>query len=200
VHIDVRQCTLAEALTEARNAGTSDLKVSGRDDFDSSVDNREQTMTVISVRDNGRGIPTAEMEHLFTEFVQLSVSQEMDRERAASEASAHSVGQTSGTGLGLSLVLKFVAKMSGHIWVTNNNDGGAAFSFCFAEGTRSPSGEDSNQAPEAVQVLPEQIELNVDWLHVLIVDDSSKLYCTFRFVTDWSGALICLTIGTVFLQ
>lgn len=98
VHVNVRQSTLRDVLAEAQNAGTSDLKVFGQD---MAGQNSHQIMTVISVRDEGRGIPAGEMGNLFTEFVQLKVSQEMDRSNERTGTGVNRVGQTSGTGLGL---------------------------------------------------------------------------------------------------
>jgi len=188
VHVGVRQCTLGDVLVEAQDAGASDLKVFG---VDTAEQNTDQIMTVISVRDQGRGIPADEMGNLFTEFVQLKVSQEMDRTSERTGSGVNHIGQTSGTGLGLSLVLKFVTKMNGHIWAANSERGGAVFSFCFPAAntglaeTRSPH--------SSMGELAQSVEVNTTALNVMLVDDSSK--CSLKSCFVPLKADHTLTIG-----
>ena len=67
----------------------------------------------VTVRDQGVGIPAAELDAVFEKFVQSSVTR---------------VG-TGGTGLGLSICREIVRAHGGCIWVQNNSNGGASFRF-----------------------------------------------------------------------
>ena len=170
MHVSVRQCSLSDAANDAQNAGASDLKCLDADLVDWSKYS-DQVVTVISVQDHGQGIAGGDWGSLFGEYVQLKLSQEMDRKYANSGAKM--VAQTSGSGLGLSLVLKFVTKMNGHIWATNSNTGGAIFSFCFPEGEEANINlpeEGCHQSPRRELALAEK---DIDWLQVMVVDDSS---------------------------
>ena len=171
IHVKVHQCPLEEALMDARCAGSSDLKIMGNESVDLPVENADKIVTVVSVRDHGRGIPPAEMASLFCEFVQLKVSEEMDRSKASHGSGMHHVGQTSGTGLGLSLVLKFVTKMNGHIWAANHNEGGAIFSFCFEAADDCSIRAPSRPASSGNLI---QHAINTGSIKVMVVDDSSK--------------------------
>jgi signal transduction histidine kinase len=68
----------------------------------------ENDHVIFRIRDNGRGIPDEEIEHLFNLF--------------------HSSKGGRGTGLGLYITEKAVVKHGGHIDVTSNPGGGTAFS------------------------------------------------------------------------
>jgi signal transduction histidine kinase len=68
---------------------------------------------VVSVRDQGPGIPEDELETVFDKFVQSS--------RTKTGAG--------GTGLGLSICHEIITAHQGRIWAANNPDGGAVFSF-----------------------------------------------------------------------
>jgi signal transduction histidine kinase len=70
-------------------------------------------LVVVSVRDQGPGIPEDELEAVFNKFVQSS--------RTKTGAG--------GTGLGLSICHEIITAHQGRIWATNNPDGGAVFSF-----------------------------------------------------------------------
>jgi len=67
---------------------------------------------VLTVKDDGIGIPKSEIEHLFTKFYR------------ASNAQSH---QTEGTGLGLYIVKQSVEQLGGTITVESNIDAGATF-------------------------------------------------------------------------
>jgi signal transduction histidine kinase len=69
---------------------------------------------MILVRDNGIGIPEAEMSHIFGEFYRASNAKALERD---------------GTGLGLSFAKQVVERHGGRISVQNNPDGGCTFSF-----------------------------------------------------------------------
>ena len=68
---------------------------------------------VISVRDQGAGIPENELENIFDKFVQSSKN----------KTSAN------GTGLGLPICREIIAAHKGRIWAENNPDIGANLSF-----------------------------------------------------------------------
>lgn len=64
---------------------------------------------IITISDNGKGIPEEEMNRIFDKFHRLPNS------------------STGGSGLGLSIVKGFVEAQNGEITVTNNAEGGATF-------------------------------------------------------------------------
>lgn len=169
VVISVRQCSTKQMVTEALNAGTSDLKFLDPKALD-VLKKQRQTMTAISVRDHGRGIPEGELASLFGEFVQLEISKEKDRKYDG--GGGKFVGQSSGSGLGLNLALKFVSRMNGHIWVKNCDSGGAVFSFCFPRGEEAFCEEESSHASSRHLHLLELSKDDADTFHVLVVDDS----------------------------
>jgi signal transduction histidine kinase len=68
---------------------------------------------IVSVRDQGPGIPENELETVFDKFVQSS--------RTKTGAG--------GTGLGLSICREIIMAHQGRIWAINNADGGAEFAF-----------------------------------------------------------------------
>jgi len=176
----VRQCLLEEAIAEAMEAGASDLSWKKKEE----QKRREKIMvTVISVQDQGRGIPESEFGSLFGEFVQLGVSDDIDRKYASKGANV--AGQTSGSGLGLHLVLKFVTRMHGHIWAKNSEAGGAVFSFCFPAGDTSLVKVDSDLGSR--QALKEISKEEADTFQVLLVDDSGKFFSNL-LIFCWSEA------------
>ncbi|CAB9506203.1 sensor kinase/phosphatase LuxQ [Seminavis robusta] len=130
VEIYVRQLSAQTAMAEALGSGASDLKMCPREEIEPSLA-QGGDVAVVTVRDQGRGIPEEEMGKLFGEFNQLSISKDKDSNRNNRKRKAHAIGQSSGSGLGLCLVLKFVTLMKGHIWVTNGESCGAEFHFCF---------------------------------------------------------------------
>lgn len=176
VSISVRQCRHDEAIAEALEAGASDLNFVDSKTIRAMRGDKKK-VTVISVRDHGRGIPMKEMGSLFGEFVQLEVSKEVDCKYASK--GAHIVGQTSGSGLGLHLVLKFVTMMGGNIWAQNCDSGGAIFSFCFLQGGASAVGDESTL--NSIQPIEAELEEeDCDMFNVLVVDDSSKFSSLLR--------------------
>jgi signal transduction histidine kinase len=68
---------------------------------------------VVSIRDQGTGIPENELENIFDKFVQSSKNKTND----------------GGTGLGLSICREIMAAHKGRIWAENNPDSGAKLSF-----------------------------------------------------------------------
>jgi signal transduction histidine kinase len=69
---------------------------------------------VVEVADNGRGVPVAARERLFTRFFR------------AHETSAPAI---EGTGLGLSIVRETVESLGGRAWAEFPDDGGSVFAF-----------------------------------------------------------------------
>jgi len=75
---------------------------------------REGADAVVAVRDQGQGIPAAELERLFKPFQKTSV---------------RSTAGESSTGLGLAIVRKIVAGHGGRVWVESEVGHGSTFSF-----------------------------------------------------------------------
>ena len=66
----------------------------------------------VSISDNGPGIPTSDIEHIFDKFYRAKQSIKI-----------------SGTGLGLSICKSIIEAHKGNIWAENIHDGGAKISF-----------------------------------------------------------------------
>ncbi len=77
------------------------------------ISSRKDESIVVSVRDQGAGIPENELDSIFSKFVQSS------RKKAS----------TGGTGLGLPICREIIAAHKGRIWIENNPDIGANISF-----------------------------------------------------------------------
>lgn len=105
VQVGVRQCSKKDAVSEALLAGTSDFILRPREDAE-AAHSSDCPVAIVTIRDQGRGIPEEEMSSLFREFSQLSISKEKDN--VGRPRQSHAIGQSSGSGLGLNLVLKFV--------------------------------------------------------------------------------------------
>jgi two-component system sensor kinase FixL len=69
---------------------------------------------VVTIRDNGIGIPEADQKHLFEAFFR-----------------AHNTGNIPGTGLGLNIVARYAKLMNGHIDFKSNVNQGALFTITF---------------------------------------------------------------------
>ncbi len=82
---------------------------------------------IVSVADNGIGIPEGELELVFDKFVQSSKSK----------------SGTGGTGLGLPICRQIVNSHNGHIWVEHNPEGGSIFRFTIP--LKQPSEEEELQ-------------------------------------------------------
>lgn len=80
--------------------------------IDISVGQWDQALRV-RVADQGVGIPSAELDTIFEEFVQSSTTK----------------NGAGGTGLGLAISRQIVAAHKGRIWAENQAEGGAAFFF-----------------------------------------------------------------------
>ncbi len=75
---------------------------------------QEAERVIVSVTDDGVGIPQDEVEHIFEPFVQV-------------DNAPH--GSTKGTGLGLAICQSMVEQHGGSIWVESEEDVGSRFSF-----------------------------------------------------------------------
>ncbi len=71
-------------------------------------------LAVVSVRDEGPGIPSDQLEHVFERFHQVTTDDATDR---------------GGTGLGLTITRAIVAQHGGRIWVESAEGEGATFHF-----------------------------------------------------------------------
>lgn len=166
--LSIRQCRMAEAIAEACSAGASDISYFGG--MQNGVAD-DKLAVVVSIRDHGGGIPQEEFSSLFGRFVQLEVSKEKDRK--SNGCTGNLVDQSpSGTGLGLNLVLQFVARMNGHVWVNNAESGrGAVFSFCLPRGDPILVEDDSTRDSKKYGNLELSRE-DAASFRVLLVDDS----------------------------
>jgi len=117
---------MGRALTSSR-AETSNTG-NYRSDQWAEKSSEEKTL-VFSVSDCGPGIDTNQAHRLFRRFGRLD-------NKPKRTLGGNTVGQPSGTGLGLHLCELFVQRMGGQIWATNNNKNrpGATFSFCLPLG------------------------------------------------------------------
>jgi len=114
--VSVRKCPVRDALLEAMNAPASDL-------HNNSLIKKEVATAeavVISIEDEGRGIPQNKFLKLFNKYVQLEVSKNLDWKYSGG---GKLPGQSSGSGLGLSLVSKFMAMMNGWTICDNKKSG-----------------------------------------------------------------------------
>ena len=67
---------------------------------------------IVSIIDNGPGIPPSELEHIFERFYRLDPSR-----------------SDGGAGLGLAIVRRLVELHGGRVWAENAPGGGAVFTF-----------------------------------------------------------------------
>jgi PAS domain S-box-containing protein len=84
-----------------------------------------------SVRDQGLGIPSDELERIFEKFAQ----------------STRTSTGSGGTGLGLSICRQIVHDHHGHIWAENNQHGGACVSFLLPVERREVSTQATQDTP-----------------------------------------------------
>jgi signal transduction histidine kinase/ActR/RegA family two-component response regulator len=119
VSIGVEVMTLARAKTDIRRSIAAGPHQSH---WDNGRPWNQIKVVVISITDAGAGIARDGADSLFGKFSQLDSS-------PINTLGDPSLGQPSGTGLGLNLCMKFVKRMKGDIWVNNNRDRGCCFSF-----------------------------------------------------------------------
>jgi len=96
------------------NLITNAIKYSGENsfiDFNTEINERG---CIITIRDNGIGIPEAAQKHLFEAFFR-----------------AHNTGSIPGTGLGLNIVARYISLMNGNVDFKSNDNQGALFTISF---------------------------------------------------------------------
>ena len=131
---------------------------------------------VFSVCDSGPGIEMDQARHLFQRYMRLS-------KEPTRTLGSKTVGQPSGTGLGLNLCQMFIQRMRGSIWVDNNAGRGSTFSFCLPLVRKELTQIASILAPSVglqtspkkrrcSPVLPISTMLDYRDLRVLVVDDT----------------------------
>jgi signal transduction histidine kinase len=99
----VWQNLLGNALKFTRGRAVAVVEVSGE---------RTATEVIYQVRDNGAGFDPAYGAKLFSPFQRL-----------------HNAGEFEGTGIGLSIVKRFIAMHDGRVWAEGKPDAGACFGF-----------------------------------------------------------------------
>ena len=96
----------------------------------------------LSIEDTGKGISDIDKDHIFAPFYQSADEQELN---------------TTGTGIGLSLVLSVVKLHKGIVWVKDNTPKGAIFRVLLP--IDKDTYEEEQIAEEETESLPEQEEL-----------------------------------------
>ena len=80
---------------------------------------------LVSVSDNGPGVPPEDQERIFERFQQ---------------AGETLVGKPYGTGLGLAICREIIERFGGRIWLESEPGRGATFSFTVPRSTETPGG------------------------------------------------------------
>jgi len=120
ISVSTRPSTVGETMVTSRKAIAC---CSDRADQASFMTPESAPVLVFSVSDSGPGIEMDQAQRLFHRFARLN-------QQPTRTLGSNTVGQPSGTGLGLHLCQMFVQRMRGWIWVENNADRGSTFSFC----------------------------------------------------------------------
>jgi PAS domain S-box-containing protein len=102
---------------------------------------------VVSVRDEGEGIPFAEQERVFERFHRVE---------------GHMTRRTGGTGLGLYIARRLVEAMHGRLWVVSSPGNGSTFSFSLPSPSRDRSDEPDHPGPERHGGAAERETVSVD--------------------------------------
>ncbi|MFC1483329.1 ATP-binding protein, partial [Candidatus Margulisiibacteriota bacterium] len=129
----------------------------------------------ISVSDTGIGIPNDKQEMIFEKFNQVDGSSHREFE---------------GSGLGLSIVKKYIEFFGGNISVESEVNKGAAFTFTFPY-TPQKTIVESNLQPNIIIPLKERASKIITPLSILIVDDDK----TSRKVLEMSLSNILIKDG-----
>jgi signal transduction histidine kinase len=82
--------------------------------IDEGIDEIYGEQVLIEVKDNGIGIPQADLPHIFEEFYRAENARKIEKD---------------GTGLGLSFARQVVERHNGRIWASNNAEGGSTFNI-----------------------------------------------------------------------
>jgi signal transduction histidine kinase len=96
-----------------RNLLSNAIKFSPEGGTINIISSQKADSIVVSIRDQGAGIPEGELKYIFNKFFQSS--------RTKADAG--------GTGLGLPICREIIAAHKGRIWAENNSDIGANLSF-----------------------------------------------------------------------
>ena len=120
ITVKTRPSTVGETMNTIRKAVAS---CSDWNDPASYISSESAPVLVFSVSDSGPGIAEDQARRLFHRFARLS-------QQPTRTLGNNTVGQPSGTGLGLNLCQIFVTRMQGWIWAENNVGRGSTFSFC----------------------------------------------------------------------
>jgi two-component system sensor kinase FixL len=96
------------------NLITNAIKYSGEDTFIEFLTEIDNKHCIITIKDNGIGIPDADQKHLFEAFFR-----------------AHNTGNIQGTGLGLNIVARYASLMNGQIKFKSNINQGTIFTITF---------------------------------------------------------------------
>ncbi|MCR8560780.1 PAS domain-containing sensor histidine kinase [Mucilaginibacter sp. BJC16-A38] len=96
------------------NLITNAIKYSGEDTFIEFLTELDSEHCIITVKDNGIGIPDADQKHMFEAFFR-----------------AHNTGNIPGTGLGLNIVARYASLMNGRIKFESNINQGTIFTITF---------------------------------------------------------------------
>jgi PAS domain S-box-containing protein len=90
------------------------IKYSGEDSFIEFNTELNKKACIVTVKDNGIGIPEADQKHLFEAFFR-----------------AHNTGNIPGTGLGLNIVARYAGLMNGTVGFESHVNQGATFTISF---------------------------------------------------------------------
>ena len=120
ITVSTRPSTIGETMLISHKAIAC---CSERADQPSLMNAESTPVLVFSVSDSGPGIAMDQAQRLFHRFARLN-------QQPTRILGSNTVGQPSGTGLGLHLCQMFVQRMRGWIWVENNTGRGSTFSFC----------------------------------------------------------------------
>ena len=77
------------------------------------LDNNRVPALIVTIADQGVGLPDDELDTIFDKFIQSSKTK----------------NGAGGTGLGLAICREIMNTHNGEIWAENNKDGGSSFSF-----------------------------------------------------------------------
>lgn len=117
--------------------------------------NSEDGQAILSVADDGPGVPDEEKEAIFERFHQI-----------ATNAATHT-----GTGIGLHIIKEFVTLQNGTVKVTDNEPHGSIFTIRIPIVSEGPVAvEDNTPAPE--ETCPEQVTDGRK--HLLLVEDDME--------------------------
>lgn len=96
------------------NLVSNAIKYSGENTFIEFNTELTENALIVTVKDNGIGIPEEDQKHLFEAFFR-----------------AHNTGNIPGTGLGLNIVTRYARLMNGHIKFQSNVNEGTSFTLTF---------------------------------------------------------------------